>query len=1340
MIRPTVPTKSLARAVCLGLLLVAALPARATTGYWTNNNTANWDLGTSWLDGIVPNHAGDVAYFTHDFTAARAVNIVGSVTNGMIYVGDADGSHVFSISGSGGTNVFDNAGGGAALTMTETSSNLTVNTGLVLLKDNLAITNRSDASLMIISSVMQGPGALAVAGGPGVLLSGSNNFSGGITVNSGVLRFGHNYAMGTGPMTFKGGVVDVLSTRTTLNNNDQTWSGDFTFLGSATWNMGAGAITLAGNQTLTVAASTLTVPGPIGDGASTYSLTKAGPGVLALIGTNTFGGGIILNEGELAVNGPYALGLGTLVINGGILNDSTSTAVSNANVNAQLWNGNFTYPARSSLHLGAGNVTLNGNITITNPYSIYGSFLTVGGTIDDGASSYSLTFGGVNGGLALAGANTYDGGTILTGGKLYINHPQALGSGPLTIYGGQIDNYSGATVSNENNNIQYWNGDFSFYGHSTLHLGTGAVTLGSSIIVSNINNLMSVHGPIEDGANTYSLTKRGNGTLALAGENTLDGGITIDSGALQLDHPKALGSGLFTINGGSLSSTMTAGYSNANNNAQVWNGDFTLVGGRSVHLGTGPVTLNRSCAIETLYAGLTVGGVIDDGGHGYGLTKARANTLTLTGVNTYRGDTLVSTGTLALVGAGSIENSATINVVTPGILSVFGRTDRSLAVWAGQTLAGSGAVSGQVTLVGGKLSPGYGVPGALVPSSLVITGGLIRIEMTDAASSAGAGWDVVKLLNAGTGALELSGAGSGSITIQVASVLADLPGFSQSTDGSWLILDGGSVAGFSAAKFVVDESLFTPGGEGGVWAVSTTGGDLYLNYTAPTTPIDLAVSILARTNGVATSVVPVGDAVTYAITLTNQSPDTAQRYYVTNRLAAGLTYLSCSDGGSQSGGVVSWTLSNLAAGGSRTVTVTAMSTLQGTFASTATVLPRRDEETPADNQAASEIFFYCPNAGVVPNNAPTSVTATNGHSLTFTVTATNDDCNAPYLVGVGLPAGASFDVTTNGYGAVGTFSWPVPTTGAYPVRFYSYNQTKATSTVVTIIYVSTTNWPVLITNLLVSSSGNATVVWQSVDGITYDIYSSTMPIDGGASWSKVVSGQEASGSLSTSAVTSAGSMYFYQVVPEGSSPMNRDVWGVVRMPITSGIALQSPPLVGDRRFDGALGTNLAAAVPAGSKVHIMTDPTPNWQTLQLTGGGQWLTSPGGAVYSTPLGDGQAYFIEGASGTTPVFKGPVGNDGSSSQALEVGFNLISVSEGKGLSVTTAFNSANPVGHSDEALADQIILQNSNGSWRRLVRLSTGVWYDMSTPGTASVTLMPGQAYYYIRRDTDATVSF
>ena len=121
------------------------------------------------------------------------------------------------------------------------------------------------------------------------------------------------------------------------------------------------------------------------------------------------------------------------------------------------------------MNLGTGAVTLSANRQVT----VSASTLTEGGII---SGAFSLTKAGA-GALALSGANTFTGGMTLSAGELDINNATALGTGTFTISAGTtIDNTSGGTITETNNNAQSWNGDFTFTGTNALNLGTGAVT------------------------------------------------------------------------------------------------------------------------------------------------------------------------------------------------------------------------------------------------------------------------------------------------------------------------------------------------------------------------------------------------------------------------------------------------------------------------------------------------------------------------------------------------------------------------------------------------------------------------------------------------------------------------------------------------------------------------------------------------------------------------------------------------------------------------------------------------------------------------------------------------
>src|SRR5438552_14248873 len=130
--------------------------------------------------------------------------------------------------------------------------------------------------------------------------------------------------------------------------------------------------------------------------------------------------------------------------------------------------------------------------------------------------------------------------------------------------------------------------------------GTGAT---SAINAANTSGTNTIDAPIILGAaasSTETFTQANGGTLVvngiisstnsvtlsltggiitLAGANTYSGGTTLASGTtLRINNATALGTGTFTINGGTIDNTTGASITLSNNNAQAWNGDFTFRG------------------------------------------------------------------------------------------------------------------------------------------------------------------------------------------------------------------------------------------------------------------------------------------------------------------------------------------------------------------------------------------------------------------------------------------------------------------------------------------------------------------------------------------------------------------------------------------------------------------------------------------------------------------------------------------------------------------------------------------------------------------------------------------
>ena len=260
--------------------------------------------------------------------------------------------------------------------------------------------------------------------------------------------------------------------------------------------------------------------------------------------------------------------------------------------------------------LGSGNVnptTVNFNNNATN-YTLNGTYGITG--------SATLAMNG-SGSLTITNSNGYTGGTLLNAGLLCLNNAPAIGTGPLTIAGGTLDNTSGTAIALSANNAQNWNANVNFNGTNSLNLGTGPVTLGANVQVNVANNNLTVGGPISGG---FGLAKAGSGTLTLTGSSNYSGGATLSAGVLQVGNNAALGSGSLALAGGALTSNGTASYTLANPldisgnvtlGDPVNNGALAFTANSGTLAATPTLTVNSPVAISSGLAGasgLTVAG------------------------------------------------------------------------------------------------------------------------------------------------------------------------------------------------------------------------------------------------------------------------------------------------------------------------------------------------------------------------------------------------------------------------------------------------------------------------------------------------------------------------------------------------------------------------------------------------------------------------------------------------------------------------------------------------------------------------------------------------------------
>jgi len=524
----------------------------------------------------------------------------------------------------------------------------------------------------VISSANPALGALTKNGSGTLTLNTFNEYTGGTTVNAGTLVLGHatNTLANAGAVTVNGGTLSLGS------NNDTI-----------------GALTLTGGSitgsTGILTASSLTLQNGTVSAilAGSASINKTTSGILTLAGNNTLSGGITLSAGQLNLNASGALGSGNFTIQGGSLGNTSGSSVTISSSASQFWNADFTYAGPNDLNLGTGAVAMNATRAIT----VDSGTLTAGGAIS--GSGFGLTKNG-SGTLALNLINTYTGGTTINAGTLVLGHATdtLANAGAVTVNGGTL------SLGSNNDTI----GALTLTGGSIT--GTTGVLTASSLTLQNgtVSAIL---------AGSASMNKTTSGILTLAGNNTLSGGITLSAGQLNLNASGALGSGNFTIQGGSLGNTSGSSVTISSSASQFWNANFTYAGPNDLNLGTGAVAMNATRTITVDSGTLTAGGAIS--GSGFGLTKNGTGTLTLSGANTYNSTTTVNAGTLALGASNVIANSSDVVIGAGGVLSMGGFNDTigkltgagSVALGVGTLTttwgSGSGTFSGALSGSGG---------------------------------------------------------------------------------------------------------------------------------------------------------------------------------------------------------------------------------------------------------------------------------------------------------------------------------------------------------------------------------------------------------------------------------------------------------------------------------------------------------------------------------------------------------------------------------------------------------------------------------------------------------------
>ena len=158
---------------------------------------------------------------------------------------------------------------------------------------------------------------------------------------------------------------------------------------------------------------------------------------------------------------------------------------------------------------------------------------------------------------------------------------------------------------------------------------------------------------------TGAWTKTGTGTLAFTADPNQTGALTIAGGVVELNHTGATDYGT-TIQSGATLRALTAAVGDAQIVTVEAGGTYDLRVTDTIGRleGSGVVTKGSAGAATLTLNSTTAsnwGGVIQDGAGQLAVTKAAANTLTWTGVNTYTGNTQINTGNITVLGGGRLS-------------------------------------------------------------------------------------------------------------------------------------------------------------------------------------------------------------------------------------------------------------------------------------------------------------------------------------------------------------------------------------------------------------------------------------------------------------------------------------------------------------------------------------------------------------------------------------------------------------------------------------------------------------------------------------------------------------
>ncbi len=427
-----------------------------------------------------------------------------------------------------------------------------------------------------------GSGNVVKSGADTLTLSGSNSYTGGTTISGGTLVASNVEALGTGDVT-NNATLELNTGGDFINNiggtgrveksgdDTLTLSGSNTYTGGTLINGGtlvASNVEALGTGDVTDNATLALNTGGTFDNAISGSgqVVKSGDETLTLSGSNSYTGGTTISGGTLVATNVEALGSGdvtddaTLELNtGGTFDNAISGSgqVVKSGDKMLTLSGANSYSGGTLISDGtlvASNVEALGTGDVTNNATLA---LNTGGDFTNNISGSGQVVKSGDDTLTLSGANSYTGGTTISGGTLVATNVDALGTGDVTDNatlelntGGTFDNVisgSGQVVKSGDDTLTL-SGANSYTGGTLISGGTLVATsveaLGSGDVTDNAVLELNTGGTFDNAiSGSGQVVKSGDKTLTLSGANSYTGGTTISGGTLVASNVEALGSG-----------------------------------------------------------------------------------------------------------------------------------------------------------------------------------------------------------------------------------------------------------------------------------------------------------------------------------------------------------------------------------------------------------------------------------------------------------------------------------------------------------------------------------------------------------------------------------------------------------------------------------------------------------------------------------------------------------------------------------------------------------------------------------------------------------------------------